>query len=218
VLGRALTRQLVERGHSVLGLTRNPAGEQLVHSLGSTPVTADVFDSDSLARASGGADVIVHAATSIPVKTRVKQSDFAANDRLRRDGTQALAVCATKIGARQYLQQSLVGVARPEDGSFFDEDSMPQPDEISRSAYDGEQIARGEGQRASFAVSVLRCGWFYGPDAAHTKLLAAQLLKRRVPIIGDGSAVLSCIHTEDVAGAFVAACEEGPSWNLARGR
>src|SRR5262249_47928311 len=62
----------------------------------------------------------------------------------------------------------------------------------------------------------LRCGWFYGPDSPHTRMMADGLRKRRMPIIGDGTAVWSCLHTDDAAGAVVAAAEAGPGglWRL----
>lgn len=138
------------------------------------------------------------------------------NDRIRRDGTRALTACASKIGAKHYLQQSIVWLARPEDGSAFDESSKPQPDPVSLSALDAENISREAGGRNGFGVSVLRCGMFYGPDAAHTKFMADGLKKRRLPVIGAGRAFLSCLHVEDAASAFVAASEAGRSglWHV----
>ena len=208
VLGRALTNQFVERGHSVIGLARNEEGARVVESLGGESRRADIFDADALARAAEGADVLVHAATSIPAKTRTKPRDWEMNDRIRRDGTRALTSCAAKIGAKLYLQQSIVWLARPRDGSFFDETSQPQEhDPVTLSAFDAETIAFEAAERSGFNATVLRCGLFYGPDSSHTRMMGEMLLKRKFPIIGKGDAVLSCLHTDDAAGAFVAAAE-----------
>ncbi|HYY59085.1 MAG TPA: NAD-dependent epimerase/dehydratase family protein, partial [Pyrinomonadaceae bacterium] len=168
VLGRGLVRQFVERGHSVLGLARSLEGEQVVRALGGQSRQADIFDADALAHAAEGADVVIHAATAIPLKTRTKPSDWEMNDRLRRAGTRALTACASEIGAKLYLQQSIVWLARPGDGSFFDEESKPHPDPVTQSALDAEQIAIEAGERNGFKTIVLRCGYFYGPDASHT--------------------------------------------------
>jgi C-terminal processing protease CtpA/Prc len=43
------------------------------------------------------------------------------NDRLRREGTRALSAAAQRLGAKTYIQQSIVWAARPDDDSFFDE-------------------------------------------------------------------------------------------------
>lgn len=217
VLGRELIRQFRAGGHSVLGLARSREGEQTIRSLGGESRTGDIFDADSLARAAEGADIVVHAATSIPVKSRLSLSDFAMNDQIRRDGTRALTICASKIGAKQYLQQSIVWLASPQDGSAFDESSKPQPDPVSLSALDAENISFEAAERFGFGVSVLRCGMFYGPTASHTRFMADGLRKRRLPIIGAGDAVLSCLHVEDAASAFVTAAEavgRGGLWHV----
>jgi nucleoside-diphosphate-sugar epimerase len=211
VLGRSLVRQFSERGHTVYGLTRDERGEKLVRSLGGESRKASLFDADELAHAADGAEVVIHAATSIPNKRRLKPADFAENDRIRRDGTRSLGLAASRIGARLYLQQSIVWVARPPDGAPFDEDTTPQPDEISRSAYDAEQIAAEAGAVGGFGVGILRCGWFYAPDAASTRMFGEGLKRRRMPIVGSGDAVLACLHVEDAASAFVAAAETGRS-------
>jgi 2-alkyl-3-oxoalkanoate reductase len=207
VLGRGLILECQRRGHSVIGLARDHKGEELIGSLGGESRRADIFDADSLARAGAGAEVVIHAATSIPTKPRTKPPDWEMNDRLRREGTRALTTCAAKIGTRLYLQQSIVWVARPPDGSFFDETSPPQPDSITLSALDGETIAFEAGEHLGFNVSTLRCGLFYGPGAAHTRTMGELLLKRKMPVIGRGDAVLSCLHTDDAASAFVSAAE-----------
>lgn len=216
VLGRGLIRQFRARGHRVLGLVRSQQGEQTVLSLGGESRQGDLFDADSLARAAEGSDVVIHAATSIPVKARLKPGDFAMNDRIRRDGTRALTACAAKIGAKHYLQQSIVWLARPPDGSAFDESSEPQPDAVSLSALDAENISFEAGERSGFGVSVLRCGMFYGQDATHTRFMADGLRKRRLPIIGAGDAIMACLHVEDAASAFATASEAGQSglWHV----
>lgn len=209
VLGRGLVRRFVSRGHTVMGLTRGSEGERLIESLGGESCRASIFDADELARAAEGVEVVIHAATSIPTKTRTKPGDWEMNDRLRREGTRALAACAAKTGARVFLQQSIVWLARPADGSFFDEASRPNPDDITRSALDGEEIALEAGERSGFQTAVLRCGYFYGPDSAHTRMFGQGLLERKIPIVGRGDAILASLHTEDAAGAFVTAAEAG---------
>lgn len=207
VLGRGLIQQFSARGHSVIGLSRDSGGEEVIRSLGGESRSGDIFDVDSLSRAADGADVVIHAATSIPTKTRTSARDWVMNDRLRREGTRALTECAARIGAGLYLQQSIVWLARPKDGSYFDETSKPEPEPLILSALDSETIALQAGTKFGFKVSVLRCGFFYGPDSSHTRMMGDMLMKRRFPIIGSGLAELSCLQTNDAAGAFVAAAE-----------
>ena len=205
-----MVRQFTEKNHGVIGLARDEKGKQTIQRLGGEAVTGDIYDADSMARAVGQADVVIHAATSIPVKVTSNPADWAPNDRLRREGTRALTEAAAKLGAKTYIQQSIVWLARPSDDSFFDERTVVQePDVLYASAFDGEQIASDAGEKFGFNVSILRCGGFYAPDAAHTRSFAEGLLKRRLPIIGNGNGISANIHADDAAAAFVAAAEAG---------
>ena len=210
VLGRRMVRQLAERGHEVVGLARDERGKRAVERLGGESFVGDIFDAGGLAAAVGRADAVVHAATSIPTKVKSGPEDWAANDRLRREGTRALAEAAARLGARTYVQQSIVWVARPADDAFFDEGTpVERPDDLYRSAFDGERLAAEAGARHGFNVSVLRCGGFYAADASHTRSFAEGLLRRRLPLIGGGRAVSANLHADDAAAAFVAAVEAG---------
>ena len=210
VLGRRLVKGLWDRGHSVLGLVRDSRGEQIVQSLGGESRWASIFDPDELAHAAKGADIVIHAASSVPRKTRPTRGDWKMNSRIRTEGTRALTECAARIGATVYLQQSVLGVARPPNGSHFDEYSPVSPaDPMSFSALDGENIALQAGGRHGFKVSVLRCGCLYGADSAHTRWLGERLKRGRIAVIGRGDAVWACLHLDDAARAFITAAEAG---------
>jgi len=209
VLGRRLVELFTKRGHKVAGLVRDPRGEQRVTALGGEPRWADLFDAATLARAAEGCEVMIHAATAIPVKPKTSPQDWALNDRIRREGTRALTEAAALVGAKLYLQQSVVWVARPRDESSFDEDSpVVCADPILQSAADAESISREAGAKNGFSVAVLRGGSFYDADSGYTRMLAEGLRRRKLPIIGSGNAVWAMIHTDDMAAAFVAAAEK----------
>ncbi len=216
ILGRRIVGQLSARGHEVLGLVRSDRGEKTVRSLGGEARRGDLFDADALARAADGAEVVIHAATAIPTKARPSPADWEANDRIRRDGTRALCEATARVGARYFLLQSIVWVARPSDDAPFDETSPANPDPVTQSAYDAECIAREKAQAGAIRAGVLRCGYFFAPDAAHTRMLGEGIARRRIPIIGRGDAVWACVHADDAAGAFVAAAEAGRSglWHV----
>lgn len=208
VLGRRLVCQLAARGHSVVGLVRSAKAESVVKAAGGEPCQGDLFDPESLARAADGCDTVIHAATAIPTKQKPAPADWALNDRIRRKGTRCLTEAAAKIGAKAYIQQSIVWVASPKDGSAFDEDSPVVPDSMIQSAIDAEDIAREAGSAEGFSTAVLRGGAFYDSESAHTHMLAEGLRKRALPIIGRGDGVWAMIHTDDAASAYVAAAEK----------
>ena len=216
VLGRRLVRQFVARGHSVIGQVRSPKAESAVKETGGEPRHADLFDAESLAKAAEGCDTVIHAATAIPVKPKTTSADWAMNDRIRRKGTRCLTEAAAKIGVKTYLQQSIAWVARPKDDSAFDEDSPVVPEPAIQSAIDAEAIAREAGSAEGFAVAILRGGFFYDSESAHTRMIADALRKRQMPIIGSGEAEWAMIHTDDAASAYVAAAEKPRSgvWHI----
>src|SRR3712207_4989886 len=112
VLGRGLLRQFREQGYEAVGLVRSAEGQSLVRSLGGESPPAGLFDADALARAAEGAEVVIHAATAIPLRTRPRPEGWASNDRSRREGTRALTQAAARVGVRLYLQQRITWVAR----------------------------------------------------------------------------------------------------------
>ncbi|MGQ0797293.1 MAG: NAD-dependent epimerase/dehydratase family protein [Methanobacteriota archaeon] len=209
VLGRRVVSQARARGHEVLGLARTPENESVIAASGGEPRPGDPFDPDSLAKAARGAEVVVRAATAIPHGVRFRARDWAENDRVRRDGTRALTQCAARIGARMYVQEGIVWVAQPADGSSFDEQAPVSPRLWYASAADAEAIARDAGERHGFAVGTLRFGAFYAADSAQTRLMGERLAQGTLPILGRGDAVWSCIHVEDAASAILLAAESG---------
>ena len=207
VLGRRIVQQLVARGHTVVGLVRSETAEATVRSLSGEPRTADLFDSEAVAQAADGCDTIIRAATAIPTKVRTGPADWAMNNRIRREGTRSLVAAATHVGARAFLQESVVWAVGTLDGKPFDEDAPPAGDPILASALDGERIAREAGSAHGFDALALRCGGFYSADSWHTRILAESIARGRPVLIGRQGPVWSFIHTDDAASAFVTAVE-----------
>ena len=216
VLGRRLVRQFVARGHAVIGQVRSAKAESTVNEAGGQPRHADLFDAESLARAAEGCDTVIHAATAIPTKQNPTPADWAMNDHIRRKGTRCLTEAAAKIGAKTYLQQSIAWVARPKDDSPFDEGSPLVPDPKIQSAIDAEAIAREAESAEGFTVSILRGGFFYDSESAHTRMIGDSLRKRQLPVIGGGDALWAMIHSDDAASAYVSAAEKPTSgvWHI----
>lgn len=211
VLGQRLLPILKERGHDVVALTRRHDKDALVAKLGGKPARASLFDVEALTKAASGCDVLVHAATLIPRSARPKESDWRENDRIRVEGTQNVAAAARAAGAQRVVFQSVAWLARPESGGAFDERAPPNPDRATRSALTGEEILREVAKDGSLEATVLRCGSFYGPESAQTRMLGELLAKRRLPVVGQGDARWSMLHVHDTATAFADAVEMSAS-------
>lgn len=205
VLGRPLVERLADRGHDVTGLTRDEAGDRAVEERGGTPVRGDVTD-EAVRDLVGDADCVVHAATAVPTG-KARASDWRRDATVRREGARHLASAAAERDAR-YVGQSVTWLVRPDGGGEFDEDSDPNPTRSTKSSAQAERLAR---ERHPDPV-ILRGGWYYGPESAHTRQFGELLLAGRMPVLGKGllgreTATLSYCHTEDAARAFVAAVE-----------
>ncbi len=207
VLGRRIVRDFAAAGDEVVGLARDPKGEAAVTAAGGTPARADVFDAASLASAAAGAEVVIRAATAIPATARPTAKAFAENARLRAEGTKALLAAASRVGAKVFLQESIVWVARPPDGAPFDENSAVHPDAISASMVEAEALARSMGADGKMVTTTLRMGNFYAPEAWHTRLFGERLKAHKLPLIGPGTAEFAIVHADDAASAFLAAAQ-----------
>lgn len=214
VLGRRVVADLADRGHDVSGLVRDVAGTELVADAGGTPRRGDVLDPETLESAvPTDVDALVHAATAIPTATRPSDDDWAQNDRVRRVGAENL-VAAAGDSVERVLFPSVVWVARQPDGSRFDERTERHPDRATRSAAAVEDFLDDAGEAHGFDATVLRNGFLYAPDAAHTRQFGEGVLARRLPALGRGllgrrDAPLSWVHADDAARAVGDALEAG---------
>lgn len=213
-LGTQLVDRFTANDHTVVGLTRDEHGDEIVRDHGGEPHRGDLFDIDSLVDGAAGADVVIHAATAIPTETKPSANDWEQNDRIRREGVENLTTAAAQVDADQYVQQSIVWVARQPDGSQFDETAPRNTDRTTESAADAEKIATKAADVGSFDATILRCGWFYAADSEQTETIAENLESGDMPIVGGGllgrkDATVSPIHIDDAASAFVAATEHG---------
>src|SRR5262245_42318332 len=86
VYGRHLLPRLVAAGHRVRALVRRPATATAAAACGAEIRAADVFDAASLRVGLAGCEIAINLATSLPAPGR-DGGDYAANDRLRSEGT-----------------------------------------------------------------------------------------------------------------------------------
>lgn len=107
-----LTRRLVVRGDTVVGLVRNPDHAGDVRSAGATPAVVDLeaTDAGTLAGHLAGADAVVFAAGAGP------DSGAARKDTVDRAAAALLADAAEAAGVRRYLLVSSLGTEDPPAG------------------------------------------------------------------------------------------------------
>ncbi len=228
VLGRALVPRLVAAGHHVVGMTRSASKQDLVRSLGASPVVADALDRDAVARAVASAEpeVIVHQLTALSGDFDMRHIDrfFETTNRLRTEGTDHLLAAGRDVGVRRFVAQSYAGwPAARTGGPVKDEDAPFDPDPPRQLR--GMMAAIRHLEEAVIGADwlegvVLRYGGFYGPGTTLSADPAAAhsvaIRKRRFPVVGDGGGMWSFVHVDDAADATVVAVERGRRgiWNV----
>jgi len=215
VFGHRIVDRLSDAGHEVLGLTRRPAGATVVERNGGEPIEGDLLERSALQSALDGrdVDVVVHAATRLPPETKTTAAYWQRNDRVRLTGAKHL-LAAVGEGIDQFVFPSVVWVARQPDGSAFDEAAARHPDRATQSAADVEDLLAAAGDKLGFDATILRTGFFYGPDGRHTRLFAKNLLAGDLPVVGGGlfgrrDARVSLLHASDAARAVRSAVDAG---------
>jgi nucleoside-diphosphate-sugar epimerase len=219
-LGKQLVPMLVERGHEVTGMTRTPAKEELIRSMGARPAVADAFDPEAVAQAVAQAEpeAVVHELTDLTgTFARNIDKSFATTNRLRTEGLDHLLAAAKAAGARRFVAQSFAGwPSEPAGGPVKTEDDPLQqhpPKTVTESLAAIRHVEDTVTHADGLDGLALRYGGFYGPGTSLAVdppgELTEMIKKRRVPIIGDGSGIWSLIHIEDAASATAAALERG---------
>lgn len=217
-VGRSLVPLLVRKGHSVVGLTRTPAKTGLLRNLGAEPVVADALDERAIRAAVAAArpDVIVHQLTDLKGALDLRQFDraFASSNRLRTAGTDYLLAAAQDCGAKRMVAQSFCGWPyRRAGGPVKSEDDPldPNPPAELRGTLDAiRYLEHAVTTTPGVAGVALRYGGFYGPGTGvFDPSMIEQVRKRRMPLIGGGTAWWSFLHVDDAAEAAALAVEHG---------
>ena len=168
-IGRHISRALLDAGHEVTVLTRNPDGVTSIPELsGADAVRADVTDPRSLKGSLRGAGAVVGAVQfpNHPVEVPRKGLTY---DHYDRQGTEHLLAEAVDAGAGHYLYVSGAG-ADPRSGVPW-----------YRAKGRAEEAIRASGMR----WAMLRPSWAYGPeDRALNKFVAMARFSPVVPQLG----------------------------------
>ncbi len=223
VIGGPLIKLLTAAGHEVTALTRSEAKQRPLRDAGAEPVICDALDAEALRSAAVAArpEVVVNLLTALPRRIRARQigRDLAATNRLRTVGARNLMAAAAAAGAAHVVAQSVAFAYAPDDGAVGAAGGAlrRERDPLHSKApgsFAQAVAAIGELERVTLGSPetrgvALRYGFFYGPGTSYARdgSIAADVRRRRFPVVGDGSGVFSFIHVEDAARATLAAIE-----------
>lgn len=210
VYARHLTPRLMSAGHAVRALVRRPEAAGVARACGAEVHEADIFDTPSLTTALRGCDIGINLATSLPGPSG--RGDYAANDRVRAEGTPRWIEACTAAGVTRVIQQS-IGMVNAAGAAWADEDTAYAGPEDGVAA---KAIAASIAMERSVTASaldwiILRGGLFYGPGTGMDDDWYARAVAGKLRLPGNGEDFVSLVHISDMARATVAAVERWPS-------
>lgn len=198
VIGRELVPRLVTAGHEVIGMSNDESRNGLLRSLGANPVVVDVFDRTALIAAfqREKPNAVIDELTSLG------KANYAANNRMRDEGTRNLVDAAKAAGVERFIAQSYCLYA-PGSGLATENDPL----DLSSGAFQGsiEGIVALERIVNEMPTGIiLRYGSMYGPGTWYAPggSIAGQLLHGDFVASND---ITSFVHVEDAAQAAVLA-------------
>lgn len=215
-IGRPLVPMLLEAGHDVCGMTRSEQAAERLRAAGAEAIVCDVFDAAAVREAVEAAppEAIVHQLTAIPdrIRPRHYEEDLGLTNRLRTEGTRNLIDAARAAGASRFLAQSISFAYRPVPGRLMVEEDplwLDAPAAFTPVVRALDEMEGAVTGTDGLEGTILRYGYFYGAGTSYAAdgSIAADVRKRRLPLVGRGTGVFSLIHVEDAAAATVRALE-----------
>ena len=195
-IGKAASRALWERGHEVRLLSSRWSGMQN----GVPVVRGDVRDPASLAAATEGVEgvVIAHQFPNFPIENPKAHQTFREVDA---EGTANVLAALKAHGQPKHLVYL--------SGAAVRDDMAGQHPGID-AKLDAERSVRESG----IPWTILRASIVYGPGDHYFSRLAQMIVQGPVvPVFGDGRALSSPIHVQDLAQAIAAAMEDPQAHN-----
>ena len=167
-IGRRLVPLLVQAGHQVTGMTRSAASAAELQRAGASPAVVDVFDAPALTSAMAAAkpDAVIHQLTDLPREFDPAKiaASYAANSRIRTEGTRNLIAAAQAVGATRLIVQSIAFAYAPSSEPHMESDPLNLDDPARAVTVRGAaDMERQSLEAAGVAAIVLRYGLLYGP-------------------------------------------------------
>ncbi len=206
-VGTAVCGALLDAGHEVVGLARDPARVRG----GVRPVVGSVLDPEVVADALRGADAVCHLAAR--VRVRESRTDPLGYWRTNLDG--ARTVLAAAGPDTRVVVTSTCAVHAPSDAPIGEDAPLAPSNPYAASKLAADLLARDVALAGGPGVVCLRAFNVAGAAAGRgdqdrsrvvPALLAAVAGERdRFTVNGDGSAVRDLVHVADLADGVVAA-------------
>ncbi len=195
-----LAKELIQRGHSVVGTRRSPEGVVILESNKIPAIQLDITDPEQFKVIKGDFDWVVNC--SAPSHTTV--AHYTA---VYYQGSANIANWLKQKRISKFVYTSSTGVYGQNDGSVVTEQSPTVPGtDTGKILVATEDLLLKMHRAYNLPVVILRVAGIYGYDRGY---YFKQFINHRAQIHGDGSRYLNMVHIEDVVGTIIAALEKG---------
>jgi nucleoside-diphosphate-sugar epimerase len=207
-IGNRLVKQLVDAGHEVVAIARNPAKAVALRSMGVDLWAGDITDRESMRVPMTGVDGVFHVAAWNKVGVRDKSQAYSVNV----DGTRNVLGLMKELGIRKGVYTSTLTVFSDTHGELADESYSFSGDHLS--VYDRtKSIAHYHVAEPMISgglpLVIVLPGQVYGPgDTSSLRDTLVRFFKHQLPMLPVGTE-LTWAHVDDVARAHVLAMEKG---------
>jgi len=202
LLGSAVVRELVARGHDVTSFQRTSAG----HAAPIVEVLGDVTDPAAVAAAMAGQEAVVHLAARVSMVG--PWEEFV---RINVEGTRTVLDAAVAEGVTSFVQVSSPSVAHAGEPLVGAEATPATPEHArgpyARSKAEAELLALGY-DGPGMAVTAVRPHLVWGPgDTQLVGRIAERARSGRLVLVDDGAALIDSTYVDNAAEAIAQALE-----------
>jgi nucleoside-diphosphate-sugar epimerase len=205
--GAALTLRLLEDGHSVSVIDKDPGiALEPIKQKGAQIVLGSITDRDLVAKSVSGAEIVMHLAAAF---REIGVPDVLYQE-VNVEGTKIVVEESLRAGARKLIYCSTQGVHGHIERPPGDENSPIAPaDYYQQTKYEGELVIREYGQRGMEYV-ILRPTAIYGPgDPGRFLMIYKRVKKGKFPMFGRGKTFYHPVYIDNLVDAFIMAMTPG---------
>lgn len=200
-VGSHLARKLLSLGADVRLLIRDPEAKELARefsSKGAKVFSGDLRDERAVIEAASGAQYIFHIGAIFREAKFPDSVYFDINVR----GTKNILKAAQTHGVKRVIHCSTNGVHGGHSGKPIDETAPYSPSDVyQKSKVEAEKIVLA----SQVDVSIIRPAMIWGDGDLRFKKLFRGIVRRRLPIIGDGKSWTHWIWVGDLVNSFLLA-------------
>jgi nucleoside-diphosphate-sugar epimerase len=207
-IGSRLVDQLLEAGHQVVAIVRNPGKAGRLKSRGVDVFAGDITDRESMREPMTGTDGVFHVAAWYKVGARDRTQAYSVNV----DGTRNVLGLMKELGIRKGVYTSTLAVFSDTHGTLADESYRFSGEHLS--VYDRtKSIAHYQVAepmvRLGLPLVIVQPGLVYGPgDTSGLRETLVRFFNHRLPALPEGTE-FSWAHVDDVARGHILAMERG---------